>query len=176
MNQVKKFVFSFLAVSLVACASMTRSTSTIGLHDVEKVKMGVSSDQDLVRVFGHPGRILPDTAASQELWVYFDDSEGSRSQRASFVLDSRKRTVISAAWIPRSSDSMHRQDQILRHFGKSSALEEARGELIAQHEFPSEKIFRDPQKGLVIWVNSATQEVQMVGFKTPGADRVISHN
>jgi hypothetical protein len=175
VNAGNRLFFVFFPL-VAACATLGRSSSNIELADIEKLKIGVTTGQELMTELGQPDQVLPQSANHEEVWIYFNNAETPSSQRASFVVDSQTKTVLSAVWIPNSQDLLLSQGEVLKHFESRTSLRAHKSDLIANHEFPREIAFKDPQTGVSVWVNSATQEVQMIGFGTPSADRVISNN
>ena len=111
------FIFCLITNFLASCAA-TKSTAfkktDLSFAAVESLMKVEAYEKDLVALFGPPEKVLK-SSPKEELWLYFSENSGELIQKAAFIISTESKTILTASWIPYSSDTLHKKDAALKY-------------------------------------------------------------
>jgi hypothetical protein len=154
------FIFA-LVLFISACAAPIKHAETspsISLSDVENVLLNQDSATNLKHLFGDPSKILS-FSPSDDVWIYNGYRYGIWSERATFRVDKKSGTILSAVWLPDESDAFSRVPSVLAHFKNSKFKIQKPVPAGNGHYYTSDVNYVSLENGISFAVNDHTQSV-----------------
>lgn len=158
--------YLFFSLLLSGCASIPQASNPIQFSEIEKLSIGSSTKQDVLKAFGKATHIRTNFAP-HEVWIYRANSEiANELQNAAFTFD-QNGVMIGAVWLPISSRDFISPQQLITHF-KNHHFKTEKQDLNKPGQTHSEDIlYRDEKTGISFTVNPSDKKVMGIFFGTP---------
>ena len=168
-GKVKLFqIHSLLTLALLsACstASISPARRPITLSDLERLRPGRATIQELRLELGAPEETINDSA-SEEVWVYNEPHGELNWQRASFTIDKRSGEILASVLLLREADTLHDLDQATRYFSASHFVIKDEG-WSKRREYSDDTEYSDSVNGISMTVRRTRNTVSDIGFWQP---------
>lgn len=162
--QIHSLIF---LVSLSACSTAILSSARhpITLSDLERLRPGRATVQELRNNLGAPEETITDSA-SEEVWVYDEPHGGLNWQRASFTIDTKTGEILASVLLLNESDPIHDLDQATRYFSASHFIIRDEG-WSKSREYSDDTDYSDSVNGISMTVRRTRKTVSDIGFWQP---------
>jgi|GEM_PF-4655929 len=153
-----------LSQSSCSSVAVPHKSPSMTLQDVEQIKLGEDSRQNLETKFGMPSE--EHSIDSDHIVIFYD-------QQASFVISKKNDRVLTALWIPSQNDELRDLKKLKSHFDRArfSIQKQARS---VPNESTLEYSLVDRNAGISIDVSKTNQKVSSVSFSLPSNRQIGS--
>jgi|GEM_PF-2884411 len=163
-------------VALVAAGCSTLSSNprkTIPFSQVESLKIGKTTKDQIIQSFGKPDEILPYQSKGEVLIYDGVLSNGDKAQKASFSFN-KNNALVGVVWIPYETDALHNVKAVQDRFKKVKFISHTKGWDQQGHFYSDDVYYYNEKAGVSFEVNSYHQTVSMIGIGLSSANRNIS--